>query len=342
MKEKKNAFTLIELLAIIVILAIIAVITVPIILNIIENSKKGAVIDSAYGYKDAIQKYYLLETVRNSNFEGPTATYNISDFPIDFKVSGEEPIDGCVQLEKGQVTAYSLQFGDYVVNFDKATNNVVAEKNTELSGICASNGSSISVNVGDELCFGPKGEQECFKVFNKYNENGKEMAMLFSNRALSYETNKQTTDLYPEWGFSSGAFWHDSTNGVLKDNYAKDVYGNSASYAGNPYPYVYGTGSALYSIVQNYLTILYGEEYGLPSTATGRLLSYEEATDETIFADANARKNGQSYWLGSAKDSGYVWSVYSNGNVIGGCVSCGSYPNALATRPVIIVPVADL
>ena len=40
--RKSKAFTLIELLAIIVILAIIAVITVPIILNIIENSRKGA------------------------------------------------------------------------------------------------------------------------------------------------------------------------------------------------------------------------------------------------------------------------------------------------------------
>ena len=38
---KLNAFTLIELLAIIVILAIIAVITVPIILNIIDNSRRG-------------------------------------------------------------------------------------------------------------------------------------------------------------------------------------------------------------------------------------------------------------------------------------------------------------
>ena len=45
---KKKGFTLIELLAIIVILAIIAVITVPIILNIIENSRKGAAIDRCH------------------------------------------------------------------------------------------------------------------------------------------------------------------------------------------------------------------------------------------------------------------------------------------------------
>ena len=59
MKKNKTGFTLIELLAIIVILAIIAVITVPIILNIIEDSRKGAAKDSVYGYKDSINKYYL-------------------------------------------------------------------------------------------------------------------------------------------------------------------------------------------------------------------------------------------------------------------------------------------
>ncbi len=62
MKNKKG-FTLIELLAIIVILAIIAVITVPIILNIIENSKKGAATDSAYGFKNAVGNFYLSKSI---------------------------------------------------------------------------------------------------------------------------------------------------------------------------------------------------------------------------------------------------------------------------------------
>ena len=65
--KRSNAFTLIELLAIIVILAIIAVITVPIILDVIDNSKKGAVKDSAYGFKDAVNKYYVSELYNNRN-----------------------------------------------------------------------------------------------------------------------------------------------------------------------------------------------------------------------------------------------------------------------------------
>ena len=54
-KLNKKGFTLIELLAIIVILAIIAVITVPIILNIIDNARRGAAKNSVAGYAEAVK-----------------------------------------------------------------------------------------------------------------------------------------------------------------------------------------------------------------------------------------------------------------------------------------------
>ena len=46
----KKGFTLVELLAVIVILAIIALIATPLILNVIDNAKKGAAEASANGY----------------------------------------------------------------------------------------------------------------------------------------------------------------------------------------------------------------------------------------------------------------------------------------------------
>ena len=54
MKNKKG-FTLIELLAVILILAIIALVTVPIVINMIENARRKAAIDTAYGYIQAVE-----------------------------------------------------------------------------------------------------------------------------------------------------------------------------------------------------------------------------------------------------------------------------------------------
>jgi len=51
----KKGFTLIELLAVIVILAIIALIATPIVLNIIEESKKNTTLRSAEMYLDAVE-----------------------------------------------------------------------------------------------------------------------------------------------------------------------------------------------------------------------------------------------------------------------------------------------
>ena len=46
--KKRNAFTLIELLAVIVILAVILVIAIPRILDVIETSKKDSFKNSAH------------------------------------------------------------------------------------------------------------------------------------------------------------------------------------------------------------------------------------------------------------------------------------------------------
>lgn len=77
MKNRK-AFTLIELLAIIVILAVIAVITVPIILGVIDDAKKGTAQDSAYGFKDAIDKYYATSAMANNDVK-MNGSYSVSN-----------------------------------------------------------------------------------------------------------------------------------------------------------------------------------------------------------------------------------------------------------------------
>jgi len=117
MKNRKG-FTLIELLAIIVILAIIAVITVPIILNIIENSKRGAASDSAYGFKDAVNKAYVTKLSGDSEYEIPDDTYTVNDLKtqIDLSLSGKEPSSNSwVTIEKNNVTEGCLQYDEFKV-----------------------------------------------------------------------------------------------------------------------------------------------------------------------------------------------------------------------------------
>lgn len=58
LKMNQKGFSLLELLAIIVILAIIAVVATPIVLSIIENSRKSAFSSSVIGIKDAIENDY--------------------------------------------------------------------------------------------------------------------------------------------------------------------------------------------------------------------------------------------------------------------------------------------
>ena len=120
-KNDKKAFTLIELLAIIVILAIIAVITVPIILNIIENSKVGAATDSAYGYKDAINKWYASKLQEDSQYQF-AESYTISSDgklgDIEIPLSGNKPSGGYLNYSNNTLTGGCLVFGDYAVTFD--------------------------------------------------------------------------------------------------------------------------------------------------------------------------------------------------------------------------------
>ena len=74
--KRKNAFTLIELLAVIVVLAIIALIATPIVMNTIEKSKKGAAERSADNYIDAVETTVATKRLDGNILEG---TYTIND-----------------------------------------------------------------------------------------------------------------------------------------------------------------------------------------------------------------------------------------------------------------------
>ena len=138
--KKNKGFTLIELLAIIVILAIIAVITVPIILNVIDNAKRGTAKDSAYGYKDAISKYYVSGMLEEQSIK-LSGDYNVVDGKLgeyDIPFSGTKPTSGYLTFENNALTSGCLTIDEYKVTFDKGevTNVEVGECGPKVAYKC--------------------------------------------------------------------------------------------------------------------------------------------------------------------------------------------------------------
>ena len=121
---KQKGFTLVELLAVIVVLAIIALISVPILLNVIDKAKKGAVKDSVYGVEEAANLYYA-----QNYTTGVSGLYNIKEDNIKYKGSVDK---GLVYYGDNGLTTILIYDGKYCgykyQNSEPEVGNVVNNK----------------------------------------------------------------------------------------------------------------------------------------------------------------------------------------------------------------------
>lgn len=94
MKRNTKGFTLIELLAVIVVLAIIALIATPIVLNLIDDARRGAAEATTTGYMEAVENSVLKAMLDNTDTV-VCSEYEIADgAKIVNKKSGAE---GCLE-----------------------------------------------------------------------------------------------------------------------------------------------------------------------------------------------------------------------------------------------------
>ena len=145
MKEKNKGFTLVELLAVIVILALIALIATPIILNVINDAKKQAAKDSAYGYMDAVEKYIVSSELEDESI--PDGTYRVEDLNKKISVKGSTPDNGNIEIKNSSVKSYDIGIDGYEVN-----NGEVKKVSTTKS---FKNGTAVYYN--------PETENKCSK-----------------------------------------------------------------------------------------------------------------------------------------------------------------------------------
>lgn len=143
----KKGFTLMELLAVIIVLAIIALISIPIVMNIIKESEKKSVENSANGYVTALN-----EEIVNSDFSTKKKIkngYYYSEYlkeKYDFEVGGYTPTeDSWVHITNGEVSEYSLKFKKYVAT--KLNDKI------EIGDKVATHDKCFSINSTQQMCY---------------------------------------------------------------------------------------------------------------------------------------------------------------------------------------------
>ena len=156
---KKSGFTLIELLAVIVILAIIALIAVPIVLGIINDSKKSSEKESIKMYAKAIEDGVANFLLRNPNQkEVPTIQELHQGHYINYKgnVSCEEEEiypNGKIYLDKCTVdgTKVLYTYGEKQKKSYKKYITLVTDTGT--SGLSVGDEYTYKVNATDTFTF---------------------------------------------------------------------------------------------------------------------------------------------------------------------------------------------
>ena len=141
MKNKKG-FTLIELLAVIIILAIIALVAIPIILNMIEQAKKGAARDTAYGYIEAIEYNNGFADIDSEKYmkipdnDEDKEFYTVEELKeYNIKYRGKGPDNGVVTISRRKVSSASLCIGKYKVDYNgKEVTNIEKANNCRADG----------------------------------------------------------------------------------------------------------------------------------------------------------------------------------------------------------------
>ena len=131
---KNKGFTLIELLAVIVILAIISVIAIPRILNVVDESKKGAAESSALGYIDAIEKQIMINAMKNSNTIADGEYDDVVDFDEtnNIVVKGNLPTAGEITISKGKIIDATICIGGYTVSYNGSKASVSSKCSTSI------------------------------------------------------------------------------------------------------------------------------------------------------------------------------------------------------------------
>ena len=330
MKEKNKGFTLVELLAVIVILALIALIATPIILNVINDAKKQAAKDSAYGYMDAVEKYIVSSELEDESIQD--GIYSVEDLNKKISVKGSTPDNGIIKIENKEVKKYDIGIDGYAVS-NGEVEKVSTTKKFE-------NGTAVYYNpVSGEKCSESESKSTtgtksgCMKwyVFNDKEGNATVNVILDHNTTARVAYN--STGSNSEMKEVKKALENDTKDW---QNTARLITANEiAKITGHPTFDARKTGQSWFYLDSNNQT-----QTANASNKSTYAWLFDYTRGCTSYGCNKADSSTYGYWTSTRKvdNSTYAWRVGSYGNLRNYHVSNADY----GIRPVITISKSNI
>jgi len=332
----KKGFTLIELLAVIVILAIIALIATPIILGIINDAREKANARSVELYASAVRNaaatYQLTNAKAPIKFSDLNVQYdgNVECTVEELYADGSFYLEGCKVNNGKKEYSYGIDLTPPVCTIEKqgvrkySIGDIVTcvfPNSTEQFYVIENEDEDTTEGIDILSMYN-------LDVGNSYDANSLVLTPLEKTTGIQSSTAKGWIDddsiRYGVVAFSSQGYWVDSDEQLL------NKYGND-------YPaYVYNENSNLYQYVSAYEKYL--KENGV-SSASAKLLSYEQAKYLKNNKGNPAWLYETTYWLGSAYNASYTFLAFFDGAFYSD--DC-DYDSGYGVRPVITISTSEL
>ena len=347
MKEKNKGFTLVELLAVIVILALIALIATPIILNVINDAKKQAAKDSAYGYMDAIEKAIIANDVEEEeNF--PTSDsngcYNLKELNEKVNIKGTKPKiadDAKVCLKEGTTTNLTgVEIDGFTFAYDGK--ELTQTKNGTTEDVKKY---KVYTN-GTEIYYNPETGKKCTTAVSTPGTNSGCMKWY----AFNDDDKSSTVNVILDHNTTARVAWNSTGNNSEMKEVADALKKDTSTWK-----------NTARLIKANEIAKITGNT-GFDASKTGQSLFYFDSNNQTQTANASnkskyawlfdytydctsygcnkADSSTWGYWTSTRKIDGsaYAWRVIRLGNLLDDAVAYSGY----GVRPVITISKSNI
>ena len=223
-KKRNTGFTLIELLAVIVILAVIALIATPLIMNVINDAKKGASRDAGYNVIKAGELRAATEGIAGAN---PPYHY---DETSNLDMKGTLPSKFTLDINEDMDTQLKAWLNGYCVVKEYGNETVTIDESKRSEAECVTGGSSVTKKYenGEIIYFNPETNTKC-SDYTEANSKNQNKSGCMKWYAFNDSESSSTVNVILDHNTTYDVVWNSSGNNADGMNEVKEALENDAN-----------------------------------------------------------------------------------------------------------------